>query len=197
MKKTWVSALMLAALVGAGTTALGEGVMRISVGSERVNTAMPASQSETVEQLVSKLGGFASYDRKAGRMLIEKPNVNMLVLEGTQQIRNKNVVLSNPIKGYSDKAIPRTFNVFVEVDEAPVARELKMRLVLMGPDGKEVEQGKEWTYSTKSGTSFYFSEPFVSTKFREYGTYTVQLRMKSEKYSEYVVVGENTFTVGR
>jgi len=197
MKKTWVSALMLAALVGAGTTALGEGVMRISVGSERMNTPVPASQSETVEQLVSKLGGFASYDRKAGRMLIEKPNVNMLVLEGTQQIRNKNVVLSNPIKGYSDKAIPRTFNVFVEVDEAPVARELKMRLVLMGPDGKEVEQGKEWTYSTKSGTSFYFSEPFVSTKFSEYGTYTVQLRMKSEKYSEYVVVGENTFTVGR
>lgn len=197
MKKTWLSALMMVALAGAGTSAIGEGVMRISVGGERVNTDVPASHAESVEELVNKLGGFASYDRKSGKMLVEKPNVNMLVLEGTQQIRNKNVVLSNPIKGYSDKAIPRTFNVFVEVDEAPVARELKMRLVLIGPDGKEVERGKDWTYSTKSGTSFYFSEPFVSTKFREYGTYTVQLRMKSEKYSDYVVVGENSFTVGR
>jgi hypothetical protein len=197
MKKTWLSALMMVTLVGAGTSALGEGTVKISVDGERVNAEVPASNAESVQELVNKLGGFTSYDPKSGRLQVEKPSVNILVLEGTQQIRNRNVVLSNPIKGYSDKAIPRTFNVFVEVDEAPVARELKMRLVLIGPDGKEVDHGKDWTYSTKSGTSFYFSEPFVSTKFRQYGSYKVQLRMKSEKYSDYVVVGENSFTVGR
>jgi hypothetical protein len=197
MKKKWLSALLMLAVAGAGTTAIGEGVIRISIDGERVVSNVGASNAESVEELVHKLGGFTSYDRKSGKLQVEKPQVNILVLEGTQQMRNKNVVLSNPIKGYSDKDIPRTFNVFVEVDEAPVARELKMRLVLMGPDGKEVDHGKDWTYSTKSGTSFYFSEPFVSAKFREYGTYKVQLRMKSEKYSDYVVVGENSFTVGR
>jgi hypothetical protein len=197
MKKKWLSALLMLAVAGVGTTALGEGMMRISVGSERVEANVPASTAGSVQALVNKLGGFTEYDRKSGRLQIVKPNVNILVLEGIQQIRNKNVVFSNPIKGYTDKDIPRTFNVFVEVDEAPVARELKMRLVLIGPDGKEVDRGKEWTYSTRSGTSFYFSEPFVSTKFKEYGTYKVQLKMKSEKYNEYVVVGENSFTVGR
>jgi hypothetical protein len=197
MKKTWLSALLMLAVAGVGTTALGEGMMRISVGNERIQANVPASTAGSVQALVNKLGGFTEYDRKSGKMQIIKPNVNILVLEGIQQIRNKNVVFSNPIKGYTDKDIPRTFNVFVEVDEAPVARELKMRLVLIGPDGKEVDRGKEWTYSTRNGTSFYFSEPFVSTKFKEYGTYKVQLKMKTEKFDEYVIVGENSFTVGR
>jgi hypothetical protein len=197
MKKAWLSALLMLAVAGAGTTALGEGMMRISLGNERIEANVPASNAGSVQALVNKLGGFTEYDRKSGKLQIVKPNVNILVLEGIQQIRNKNVVFSNPIKGYTDKDIPRTFNVFVEVDEAPVARELKMRLVLIGPNGKEVDRGKEWTYSTRGGTSFYFSEPFVSTKFTEYGTYKVQLKMKSEKFDEYVVVGENSFTVGR
>jgi hypothetical protein len=197
MKKTWLSALLMLAVAGAGTTALGEGTLRISIGDERVNASIPASAAGSVQELVNQLGGFTDYDRKSGRVQVVKPNVNILVLEGIQQIRNRNVVFSNPIKGYTDKDIPRTFNVFVEVDEAPVARELKMRVVLIGPDGKEVDRGKEWTYSTQSGTSFYFSEPFVSTKFTEYGTYKVQLKMKSEKFDDYVVVGENSFTVGR
>lgn len=197
MKKKWLSALLMLAVVGAGTTALGDSMLKIAVGGDRVDSKLSTSDAESVQDLVNKMGGFASFDRKSGKLQVEKPNVNILVLEGTQQFRNKNVVLSNPIKGYTDKDVPRTFNVFVEVDDAPVARELKMRLVLIGPDGKEVDHGQDWTYSTKSGTSFYFSEPFVSTKFREYGTYTVQLRMKSEKYNEYIVVGENTFPVGR
>lgn len=197
MNKKLITALLTLTVVGAGTTALSEGAIRVSIGGERVESDLPASNAETVQELVSKLGGFSTYDNKLGKLEVEKPNVNILVLEGVQQTRNKDVVFSNPIKGYRDKDVPRTFNVFVEVDEAPVSRELKMRLFLIGPDGKEVERGKESTYSTKSGTSFYFSEPFVSTKFTKYGTYKVQLKMKSEKYDDYVIVGENSFPVGR
>ncbi|ASJ54736.1 hypothetical protein ABE237_01485 [Brevibacillus formosus] len=199
MKKAWLSAL-LALTVAAGvgsTTALGEGAMRVFFGAETVASEMPASKAESVESIVNKLGGFADYDQQSGKLQVIKPNVNIIVVEGIQQTRNKNVVFSNPVKGYSDKNVPRTFNVFVEVDDAPVAKDLRMQLVLIGPDGKEVSKGKEWKYSTQNANSFYFSEPFVSTKLEAYGTYKVQVQMKSEKFTSYVTVGENTFTVGR
>ncbi|MFG0212879.1 hypothetical protein ACFU8X_07230 [Brevibacillus porteri] len=199
MKKAWLSAL-LALTVAAGvgsTTALGEGAMRVFFGAETVASEMPASKAESIESIVNKLGGFADYDQQSGKLQVIKPNVNIIVVEGIQQTRNKNVVFSNPVKGYSDKNVPRTFNVFVEVDDAPVAKDLRMQLVLIGPDGKEVSKGKEWKYSTQNANSFYFSEPFVSTKLETYGTYKVQVQMKSEKFTSYVAVGENTFTVGR
>ncbi|MFC8686699.1 hypothetical protein [Brevibacillus porteri] len=199
MKKAWLSAL-LALTVAAGvgsTTALGEGAMRVFFGAETVASEMPASKAESIESIVNKLGGFADYDQQSGKLQVIKPNVNIIVVEGIQQTRNKNVVFSNPVKGYSDKNVPRTFNVFVEVDDAPVAKDLRMQLVLIGPDGKEVSKGKEWKYSTQNANSFYFSEPFVSTKLETYGTYKVQVQMKSEKFTSYVTVGENTFTVGR
>ncbi|MFD2371006.1 hypothetical protein ACFSO0_13880 [Brevibacillus sp. GCM10020057] len=198
MKKRWLTALLGAAvLAGAGSTALGEEAMRIFLGGERIVSSMGASNADSVEDLVAKMGGFSEYDQSSGKLEIIKPNVNILVLEGIQQTRNKTVVFSNPIKGYSDKNVPRTFNVFVEVDEAPVAKDLRMQLVLIAPDGKEVDKGKEWKYSTQNANSFYFSEPFISTKLESYGTYKVQVRMKTEKYKSYVVVGENSFTVGR
>ncbi|WJQ79712.1 hypothetical protein [Brevibacillus brevis] len=199
MKKAWLSAL-LALTVAAGvgsTTALGEGAMRVFFGAETVASEMPASKAESVESIVNKLGGFVDYDQQSGKLHVIKPNVNIIVVEGIQQTRNKNVVFSNPVKGYSDKNVPRTFNVFVEVDDAPIAKDLRMQLVLVGPDGKEVSKGKEWKYSTQNANSFYFSEPFVSTKLEAYGTYKVQVQMKSEKFTSYVTVGENTFTVGR
>ncbi|NRS48896.1 hypothetical protein [Brevibacillus sp. HB2.2] len=199
MKKAWLSAL-LALTVAAGvgsTTALGEGAMRVFFGAETVASEMPASKAESVESIVNKLGGFVDYDQQSGKLQVIKPNVNIIVVEGIQQTRNKNVVFSNPVKGYSDKNVPRTFNVFVEVDDAPIAKDLRMQLVLVGPDGKEVSKGKEWKYSTQNANSFYFSEPFVSTKLEAYGTYKVQVQMKSEKFTSFVTVGENTFTVGR
>ncbi|MED1725809.1 hypothetical protein [Brevibacillus parabrevis] len=198
MKKAWLSALLALTVAGVGTTAaLGEGALRVFVGSETIASDMPASKAESVESLVNKLGGFVDYDQKTGKLQVVKPNVNIIVLEGIQQTRNKTIVFSNPIKGYSDKNVPRTFNVFVEVDEAPVAKDLRIQLVLIGPDGKEVSRGKELKYSTQNANSFYFAEPFVSTKLEDYGNYKVQVQMKSEKFPTYVVVGENTFTVGR
>ncbi|UIO40774.1 hypothetical protein LOY85_18430 [Brevibacillus brevis] len=199
MKKAWLSALLaLTVVAGVGsTTALGEGAMRVFFGAETVASEMPASKAESVESIVNKLGGFVDYDQQSGKLQVIKPNVNIIVVEGIQQTRNKNVVFSNPVKGYSDKNVPRTFNVFVEVDDAPIAKDLRMQLVLVGPDGKEVSKGKEWKYSTQNANSFYFSEPFVSTKLEAYGTYKVQVQMKSEKFTSYVTVGENTFTVGR
>jgi hypothetical protein len=197
MKKAWLSALLALTVAGVGSTALGEGAMRVFLGGERIVSSMPSSNANSVEDLINGLGGFADYDSRSGKLDIVKPNVNILVLEGIQQTRNKTVVFSNPIKGYSDKNLPRTFNVFVEVDEAPVAKDLRMQLVLIAPDGKQVDKGKEWKYSTQNANSFYFSEPFVSTKLESYGTYKIQVKMKSEKFKSYVVVGENTFTVGR
>ncbi|MED1782092.1 hypothetical protein P4V43_09740 [Brevibacillus fortis] len=199
MKKAWLSALLaLTVAAGVGSTAaMGEGAMRVFFGAETVASEMPASKAESVGTLVNKLGGFADYDQQSGKLQVIKPNVNIIVVEGIQQTRNKNVVFSNPVKGYSDKNVPRTFNVFVEVDDAPVAKDLRMQLVLIGPDGKEVSKGKEWKYSTQNANSFYFSEPFVSTKLEAYGTYKVQVQMKSEKFTSYVNVGENSFAVGR
>lgn len=198
MKKVWLSALMVLAVAGVGSSAaVGEGEMRVFLGGERVANNLPASSAEPVEDVINRMGGFVDYDDRTGKMEIIKPNVNILVLEGIQQTRNKTVVFSNPIKGYSDKDVPRTFNVFVEVDEAPIAKDLKIRVELIAPDGKKVDQGKEWKYSTQNANSFYFSEPFVSTKLDKYGTYKVQVHMKYEKSKDYIMVGENTFTVGR
>lgn len=198
MKKVWLSALMVLAVAGVGSsTAVGEGEMRVFLGGERVANNLPASSAEPVEDVINRMGGFVDYDDRTGKMEIIKPNVNILVLEGIQQTRSKTVVFSNPIKGYSDKDVPRTFNVFVEVDEAPIAKDLKIRVELIAPDGKKVDQGKEWKYSTQNANSFYFSEPFVSTKLDKYGTYKVQVHMKYEKSKDYILVGENTFTVGR
>lgn len=197
MKKVWLSALVAVAVAGAGSTALGVEALRIFLNGDRIADDLPASTSRSVEDMVNKLGGFVEYNKSTGRMEIVKPNVNILVLEGIQQTRNKTVVFSNPINGYTDKDVPRTFNVFVEVDEAPVARELKIRLELVDPDGKTVDRGKEWKFSTQKANSFYFSEPFVSTKLEKYGTYKVQVQMKYGDERNYVTVGENSFTVGR
>lgn len=198
MKKAWLSALLALTVAGVGTaTALGEGAINVFLSGERVGNNLPASNAESVEELVNKMGGFVEYDQQSGKMDIVKPSVNLLIVEGIQQTRNKSVVFSNPVKGYSDKNVPRTFNVFVEVDDAPVAKDLRMQLVLIAPDGKEVDKGKEWKYSTQNANSFYFSEPFVSTKLESYGTYKIQVQMKSDKFKSYVVVGENSFTVGR
>lgn len=198
MKKAWLTALLAVTVASVGSSAaLGEGEMRVFFGAETVVGEMPASKAESVGSIVNKLGGFTDYDQQSGKLQVVKPNVNIIVVEGVQQTRNKNVVFSNPIKGYSDKNVPRTFNVFVEVDEAPVAKDLRLQLVLIGPDGKVVSKGRELKYTTQNATSFFFSEPFVSTKLETYGTYKVQVQMKSEKFTNYVVVGENTFTVGR
>ena len=198
MKKVWLSAMAVAAAVaGLGSTALGEEALRVFLNGDRINVNMPASTSKSVEEIINGMGGFADYNKSSGKMEIVKPNVNILVLEGIQQTRNKTIVFSNPISGYTDKDVPRTFNVFVEVDEAPVTRDLEIRLVLIDPDGRTVEKGKEWKFSTQKANSFYFSEPFVSTKLEKYGTYTVQVQMKYDKQRNFVTVGENSFTVGR
>lgn len=197
MKKKWIAGLLTLSIAGIATTALGDTLLKITVDGNRFNADISAADAKGVQDLVNKLGGFADFDRKSGKLEVEKPEVNILVLEGAQQLKNKDVVLSNPIRSYSDKGVPRTFNVFVEVDNAPVSDDLKLQVVLIGPNGKVVEDGKVLPYNTKKGTNFYFSAPFVSTKLEDYGTYKVQVKMKTDKYEEYVVVGENSFTVGR
>ncbi|MGE5704031.1 MAG: hypothetical protein ACM32O_16025 [Clostridia bacterium] len=197
MKKAAIVAFATMIVAGAATQAFGDGNLKISIDGNKLDKGFAASEVQSVKELVNGLGGLSVYDKKSGKIQVEKPDVNVMILEGIQQYKNKNIVFSNPIQGYGDKDVPRSFNVFVDVDNAPVSKELKVRLVLVGPDGNIVDKGKEWTYSTKNANSFYFSEPFISTKLEQYGTYTIQVRMKTELYNEYVVVGENSFTVGR
>jgi hypothetical protein len=197
MKKRWITGLLTFMIAGVATTALGDSLLKITIDGKRISADISAAEANGVIDLVNKLGGFVDYNRKSGEFEVEKPEVNILVLEGAQQFKNKDVVLSNPIRSYSDKGVPRTFNVFVEVDNAPVSDDLKLQVVLIGPNGKVVEDGKVKPYNTKKGTSFYFSEPFISTKLEDYGTYKVQVKMKTDNYDSYVVVGENSFTVGR
>ncbi|USG67496.1 hypothetical protein NDK47_09580 [Brevibacillus ruminantium] len=198
MKKTWLSALLVLAVAGVGSsTALGEGALRIFLGGERIVSELPESTSASMEELINHMGGFVQYDKRSGKMEIIKPNVNVLILEGVQKSRNNNVVFSNPIKGYSDKDVPRTFNVFFEVDEAPVAKDLRMQVVLIGPDGKEVDKSETLKHSTVNYNSFYFNVPFISTKLEQYGTYKVQVQMKTENFDQFITVGENSFIVGR
>jgi hypothetical protein len=196
MKKVWLSAMMVLAVAGIGSSAaLGEGELRVFLGGERIADDLPASAEEPVEDVINRMGAFVDYDDRTGKMDIIRPNVNVLVLEGVQQTRSKTVVLSNPVNAYSDKDVPRTFNVFVEVDNAPVDKDLRVQVELIAPDGKKIDEGKEKKFSTKNANSFYFSEPFVSTKLDQYGTYKVQVLMKHGKSN--IIVGENTFTVGR
>lgn len=190
-------ATMVMAIAGTASTAIGDGSVKVVVNGDVVGNEFAASDSDSLQQVVGTMGGLSAYDKKTGKIAVVKPKVNVLLLEGVQQYKNKNIVFTNPIQGYGDKDVPRSFNAFVEIDNAPVSSELKVQLVLVGPDGKTVDKGKEWTYSTKNGTSFYFSEPFISTKLEQYGTYILQVCMKTEKYDGYVVVGENSFTVGR
>ncbi|MGC5325541.1 hypothetical protein [Brevibacillus sp. SYSU BS000544] len=197
MKKKAMTVLTALMIAGVTTTALGDGSVDVTLDKVRTNVELPASSVGSVQDLVESLGGFTNFDKKSGKLSVEKPEVNLLVLEGIQQTKSKSLVFSNPIKGWSDKDIPRSFGVFVEIDNAPVSKDLKCKVVLVAPNGKVVDSGKEWEFSTKNGTSFYFSEPFISTKLEYYGTYKVQLQMKRTKSESYTVVGENTFVVGR
>ncbi len=197
MKKIALMALTTLMIAGVSSTAIGDGSVDVTIDKIRTGVEVPASSVGSVQDIVEKMGGFTYYDKKSGKLTVEKPEVNLLILEGIQQYRNKDIVFSNPIKGWTDKDIPRSFGVFAEIDNAPVSKELKCKVVLIGPNGKEVDSGKEHTFSTKYGTSFYFSEPFISTKLGFYGTYKVQLLMKRSKDEPYAVVGENSFTVGR
>ncbi|MGD8189960.1 hypothetical protein ACQCN2_08255 [Brevibacillus ginsengisoli] len=197
MKKLALMALTSLMIVGVSTTALGDGSLDVLVDKTRTHVELPASSVESVQDLVDKMGGFTSYDKKSGKLIVETPRVNMLVLEGIQQVRNKGLVFTNPIKGWTDKDIPRSFGVFVEVDDAPVSKELECQVVLIAPNGKELDSGKQQKFSTINGNSFFFSEPFISTKLPYYGTYKVQLKMRRSDKDPYTIVGENSFTVGR
>ncbi|MFM1654759.1 hypothetical protein ACI7RC_22065 [Brevibacillus sp. B_LB10_24] len=196
MKKKVIPILMALMIAGVSTAANGDGIVKVSVGGEQVGVELGASSVSSVQEIVDRLGAFSNYDVDSGKLEVEKPAVNVLVLEGVQK-RSRDVILSNPVKNFTDKDVPRSFGVFVEVDNAPVSKELVLKVVLVGPNGKVVAGGDERTFSTRSETSFYFSEPFISTKLDQYGTYKVQVLMKRDKNSAYVKVGENTFTVGR
>ncbi|WP_019120781.1 hypothetical protein [Brevibacillus massiliensis] len=196
MKKKVIPILMALMIAGVSTAANGDGIVKVSVGGEQVGVELGASSVSSVQEIVDRLGAFSNYDRDSGKLEVEKPAVNVLVLEGVQK-RSRDVILSNPVKNWTDKDVPRSFGVFVEIDNAPVSKELVLKVVLVGPNGKVITSGDQRTFSTRSETSFYFSEPFISTKLDQYGTYKVQVLMKRDKNSAFVKVGENTFTVGR
>lgn len=195
MKKKSIIALTSLMLLGAAPAVMGDGALKITVDGERVAADLGTSSARSVKEVVESLGGFSNYD--SGRLVVEKPEVNVLVLEGIQQTRSKDIVFSNPITGWLEKDIPRTFGVFVEVDDAPSAKDLYVRVKVIAPNGKVVDNGKDRVISSKNNDHFYFSQPFVSMKFDQFGTYKVQVVMKKEKNGQEVIVGENSFKIGK
>ncbi|WP_232698322.1 hypothetical protein [Brevibacillus daliensis] len=197
MKKKWIVGLASVLVLSSATVAFGEAAVRLYLNGERnskINVA--GTQIEAAQELATSLGAFASYDKETGKLFIEKPNVNIMVLEGIQQLKNKDILLSNPVTGWLEKDIPRNFGVFVEVDNITDSKEMMVKINILGPDNQVVDASKERSYSVRDG-GFYFSQPFVSTKLSKIGTYRVQVVMKNEKNDEWIVVGENTFTVGK
>lgn len=198
MRKKTVAALTALMIAGVATTANGDGKLHVTLNSQQLSVELPAATAHAVQEVVNKMGGFSRYDEKAGQLSVVKPDVNIVLVEGIQKTARGDIVFSNPIKGWLDKDIPRNFGVFVEVDNAPVSKELAMKLVLVGPDGKVVEaKERPRIFDTSKVTSFYLSDVFLSTKLTQYGTYRVQVLMKRDEASPYVVVGENRFKVGR
>jgi hypothetical protein len=198
MKKITSSVAAFFILLGLSTAAIGDGNVKVFLGDEPIGVSLPASVVSEVQEIVQEMGGFSSFNRDAGKFKIERPLVNMLILEGIQQTKSKDIVFTNPIKGFVDRNVPRDFGVFVEVDEAIPSKELTVKVVIVAPNGKIAASGRERTFSTtETQDSFFFSEPFISTKLDQFGTYKVQVLMKRGKNSPYVVVEENTFTVGR
>ncbi|MBO8162193.1 MAG: hypothetical protein H0Z34_00570 [Brevibacillus sp.] len=197
MRKKALGALTALMIAGLTTTANGDGIVKVSIGGEVLGVDLPASTVRSVQEVVSKMGGFSVYDKEAGKLSVEKPDVNILIVEAIQKTAKGDIVFSNPIEGWLDKDIPRNFGVFVEVDNAPPSKELTLKLVLVGPDGKIVDAKDPRKFDTSNKRSFYISQPFISTKLDQYGTYKVQLFMKRDEVSPFVIVGENRFTVGR
>ncbi|UFJ41856.1 hypothetical protein LOK74_04960 [Brevibacillus humidisoli] len=198
MRKQMLVALTTLMMVGLATTANGDGIVKVSIGSEQLGVELPASSARSVQEVVSKMGGFSTYDEKSGKLSVVKPDVNILLVEAIQRTAKGDIVFSNPIEGWLDKDIPRNFGVFVEVDNAPATEELTLKLVLVGPDGEVVDaKEKPRKFDTSKVTSFFLSDVFLSTKLEQYGTYKVQVLMKRDEVSPFVVVGENRFTVGR
>jgi len=195
MKKFVLVALSSLMIIGTATTAIGDGRVKVSFNQQKSGVEVAASQTNSVIDVVERLGGFAAYERNTANLKIEKPNVNLLILEGIQQNRNKDIVFSNPIMRYYEKDIARNFGVFVEVDNVPEAREVTTRVRIVAPNGRVVENGKERKFSAGNNSSFFFSQSFIATKLEQFGTYKVQVVMKKDKGPE-VVVGENSFTVG-
>ncbi|AIG27867.1 hypothetical protein GOP56_09870 [Brevibacillus sp. 7WMA2] len=197
MKKKWIAGLATVIVAATATTAWGDTSIRTYFNGERnTKIEVTASTLDMTQELITSLGGFATYDRETGKLFIDKPNVNIMVLEGVQQNKNNDIVLTNPVTGFLEKNIPRNFGVYVEVDNIIDAKDMSVKVNIIGPDGNVVDSSKEKSYSVRDG-GFFFSQPFVSTKLKKNGTYKVQLTMKKEKDANMIVVGENSFTVGR
>lgn len=198
MRKKTLAVLAALMIAGVATTVNGDGNLNVTLNGQQLAVELPASSARSVQEVVHKMGGFSAYDQNTGQLSVIKPNVNIVLVEAIQKTARGDIVFSNPIKGWLDKDIPRNFGVFVEVDNAPSSKELAMKLSLIGPDGRVVEEKERpRIFDTSKTTSFYLSDVFLSTKLEQYGTYKVQVLMKRDETSPFVVVGENRFKVGR
>lgn len=197
MRKKTLAVLAALMIAGVATTANGDGNLNVTFNSQPLAVELPASTVSSVQEVVHKMGGFSAYDEKTGQLSVVKPNVNVVLVEAIQKTAKGGIVFSNPIKGWLDKDIPRNIGVFVEVDNAPSTKELAMKLSLIAPDGKVVVEKGPRMFDTSKVTSFYLSDVFFSTKLDQYGTYKVQVLMKRDESSSYIVVGENRFKIGR
>ncbi|WP_027417546.1 stalk domain-containing protein [Aneurinibacillus terranovensis] len=144
-----------------------------------------------LQTAAEKMGAFVDSDENTGEMMVTKPNINMIVAGEIARSTEGNYQINSPFM-----AVPRgktaSFDVFVEVDNAPKADMLVFKVVVRGPNGSDEYVSYPQSYSTtRNGTAFLYTHNVKQLQFKQSGDYKVQLIMKEGNTGDYRVVGEN------
>ncbi|GEN32800.1 stalk domain-containing protein [Aneurinibacillus danicus] len=141
--------------------------------------------------MAERLGAFVVRDEETGKTKVTKPNINMIVAAAVEETNKNNYQIVSPFM-VVDKGSKVSFDVFVDVDNAPKADSLVFKIVIRNPFGTEEYVSYPQSYSTaRNGTAFLYTHNVKGMQFKEAGDYKVQMIMKQGSGGDYQVVGEN------
>ncbi|MCP1355763.1 stalk domain-containing protein [Aneurinibacillus migulanus] len=144
-----------------------------------------------LQSIAEKLGAFVMSDEEDGKTIVNKPNINMIVASAIEETSKKNYRIVSPFM-VIDKGSKASFDIFIDVDNAPKSDSLVFKIVIRNPSGAEEYVSYPQSYSTvRNGTAFLYTHNVKGMQFKEAGDYKVQLIMKLGGNEEYQVVGEN------
>lgn len=144
-----------------------------------------------LQTIAEQLGAFVMKDEESGKTTVVKPNINMIVAASIDEKRQRNYTIESPFMIVS-KGSKASFDVFVDVDNAPKSDSLVFKLVIRNPSGAEEYVSYPQSYSTvRNGTAFLYTHNVKEMQFKEAGDYKVQMIMKLGNSGDYQVVGEN------
>jgi hypothetical protein len=141
--------------------------------------------------VAEELGAFVTKDEESGKTSIIKPNINIIVAAAIEETSKKNYQIVSPFM-VVDKGSKISFDIFVDVDNAPKSDSLVFKIVIRSPSGTEEYVSYPQSYSTaRNGTAFLYTHNVKGMQFKEAGDYKVQMIMKQGNGGDYQVVGEN------